>query len=299
MTIHAQWIISESALHNLSCAGLTIGWLKAWVRSAGAESVSIYPLESSGWQNEAAQWRIFFADEMELVHSAQMLGLKLDAEHEEHHEAYDTSPLLLENPQRICWSYRQGSRSILFISPGDIAYQRGAYLKHINGNKPLLRLALFADERGEFALEPGLSGSVLTPQQPLPEFAINTEGQLLEEQVVDLLRQRKLRLRTAESCTSGAIAACIGRLPGASDVLDRSWVTYSNEAKIEELGVTAELIEEYGAVSAEVVSAMAEGAMVMVASASLSAALKGLLVELRGSRLAQYGLPWHCRVRRR
>jgi len=259
MTIHAQWIISESALHNLSCAGVTTGWLKAWVRSAGAESVSIYPLESSGWQSEAAQWRIFFADEMELVHSAQLLGLKLDAEHEESHEAYDTSPLLLENPQRICWSYRQGNRSILFISPGDIAYQRAAYLKHINGNKPLLQLAVFADEGGEFALEPGLTGSLLIPQQPLPEFAINTEGRLIEEQVVDLLRQHKLRLRTAESCTSGAIAARIGRLPGASDVLDRSWVTYSNEAKIEELGVTPEFIEEFGAVSAEVVSAMAEG----------------------------------------
>jgi len=293
MTIHAQWIISESALHNLSCAGLTIGWLKAWVRSAGAESVSIYPLESSGWQNEAAQWRIFFADEMELVHSAQMLGLKLDADHEEHHEehheAYDTSPLLLENPQRICWSYRQGSRSILFISPGDITYQRGAYLKHINGNKPLLRLALFADERGEFALEPGLSGSVLTPQQPLPEFAINTEGQLLEEQVVDLLRQRKLRLRTAESCTSGAIAARIGRLPGASDVLDRSWVTYSNEAKIEELGVTAELIEEYGAVSAEVVSAMVEGGN---ADGCVCIAVSGIAGPAGGTKAKPVGTVW-------
>jgi len=259
LSIRAQWIFSEAGLHNLNCAGITTGWLKAWLGSAGAEDVSIFPLESSGWQREDAQWRIFFADEMELVHSAQTLGLPLDGDHPEQSESFDTSPLLLDNPQRICWSYRKGKDSILFISPGDIAYQRTLYLKHINGGRALLPLAVLASDSGELMLEPGLSAALLHEGEALPESALNGEGILIEEQVVDLLRQKQLRLRTAESCTAGGIAARIGRVPGASDVLDRSWVTYSNEAKSEELGVDAALIERFGAVSAEVVAAMAEG----------------------------------------
>ena len=83
------------------------------------------------------------------------------------------------------------------------------------------------------------------------------------QQQIELLlqrcRERGLKLRTAESCTAGAIAAAIASVPGASDVLDRGWVTYSNEAKCEELNVSPSLISEYGAVSREVVLAMAEG----------------------------------------
>lgn len=259
MGIRGQWIISQAGLHNLNCAGITIGWLKAWLCSAGAEHVSIYPLESSGWQRENAQWRIFFADEMELIHSAKTLGLPLDGDRPEQSGAFDTSPLLLENPQRICWSYRKANNSILFISPGDIAYQRRLYLKHINGGISLLPLAVLAGDSGALALEPGLSAALIREGEAVPESTLNGDGILIEEQVVDLLRQQKLCLRTAESCTSGAIAARIGRVPGASDVLDRSWITYSNQAKTEELGVPAEMIERYGAVSGEVVAAMAEG----------------------------------------
>ena len=66
---------------------------------------------------------------------------------------------------------------------------------------------------------------------------------------------------TAESCTGGLIAACLSEVPGASDVLDRGLVTYSNAAKTELLGVPAELIRTHGAVSAEVAEAMAMGAL--------------------------------------
>jgi len=76
-----------------------------------------------------------------------------------------------------------------------------------------------------------------------------------------LQRYRELgwKLRTAESCTAGGIAARIGSVPGASAVLERGWVTYSNEAKFEELAVDAALIAAHGAVSREVVEAMARG----------------------------------------
>jgi len=84
----------------------------------------------------------------------------------------------------------------------------------------------------------------------------------MQEKIGALLaacRQRGLLLRTAESCTAGGIAAAIASVAGASDVLDRGWITYSNRAKCEELGVADDLIALHGAVSREVVEAMAAG----------------------------------------
>lgn len=73
--------------------------------------------------------------------------------------------------------------------------------------------------------------------------------------------RHRFKLVTAESCTGGLIAAALTSSPGSSNVLDRGYVTYSNAAKISDLGVPAELIEEKGAVSEEVARAMAEGAI--------------------------------------
>jgi len=69
------------------------------------------------------------------------------------------------------------------------------------------------------------------------------------------------RIVLAESCTGGLVCAAITEIPGSSDVLDRGFVTYSNDAKIESLGVSAELIDTFGAVSPAVAWAMARGAL--------------------------------------
>lgn len=74
-------------------------------------------------------------------------------------------------------------------------------------------------------------------------------------------RAAKLRLATAESCTGGMIAAVLTEIAGSSDVVERGFVTYSNEAKTALLGVPAALIAAYGAVSAETAEAMASGAL--------------------------------------
>jgi nicotinamide-nucleotide amidase len=74
-------------------------------------------------------------------------------------------------------------------------------------------------------------------------------------------RARGLRLVTAESCTGGLIAALLTEIPGSSDVVERGFVTYSNEAKEDLLGVSGDLIRQYGAVSEPVARAMAEGAL--------------------------------------
>lgn len=88
----------------------------------------------------------------------------------------------------------------------------------------------------------------------------STDGSRLEEVVGGLLRGCGLRIALAESCTGGLVAARLTDVPGSSDYLDRATVAYSNRAKIEALGVAAELIAEHGAVSEPVAVAMAEGA---------------------------------------
>lgn len=74
-------------------------------------------------------------------------------------------------------------------------------------------------------------------------------------------RARGVRLTVAESCTGGLLAASITRPAGASDVFDRGFVTYSNEAKIEILGVSPDTLAAHGAVSEPVAAEMAQGAL--------------------------------------
>jgi nicotinamide-nucleotide amidase len=83
----------------------------------------------------------------------------------------------------------------------------------------------------------------------------------LARSVLDAAREKKLRIVTAESCTGGLIAGCLTAIPGSSDVVERGFVTYSDESKTELLGVPADLIARHGAVSLEVARAMADGAL--------------------------------------
>jgi nicotinamide-nucleotide amidase len=85
----------------------------------------------------------------------------------------------------------------------------------------------------------------------------------MDEVTALLQRYRGLgwKIATAESCTGGLIGATLTAIAGSSDVYDRGWVTYSNEAKREQLGVPSMVLEVRGAVSAEVAEAMAKGAL--------------------------------------
>jgi len=80
-------------------------------------------------------------------------------------------------------------------------------------------------------------------------------------EVLEALRHRGWRLSTAESCTGGLIAGALTEVAGASDVFDRGFVTYSNAAKIELLGVSPATLEAHGAVSEAVAAEMAQGAL--------------------------------------
>jgi nicotinamide-nucleotide amidase len=83
----------------------------------------------------------------------------------------------------------------------------------------------------------------------------------LSDEVLELARAKSVLIATAESCTGGMVAAALTDVPGSSDVVDRGFVTYSNAAKMAMLGVTAETLQRYGAVSEEVAREMAQGAL--------------------------------------
>ena len=91
------------------------------------------------------------------------------------------------------------------------------------------------------------------------DLDVLTTSQLMS--LADALRRRSWRLATAESCTGGLIAAACTALPGSSDWFDRGFVSYSNVAKTEMLGVDAALIAEQGAVSEAVARAMVRGTL--------------------------------------
>lgn len=88
-----------------------------------------------------------------------------------------------------------------------------------------------------------------------PELLFRARALLIE------FERRALRLATAESCTGGLLCGLFTEIPGASNTVERGFVTYSNAAKMDLLGVDPDLIQRVGAVSAEVACAMAEGAL--------------------------------------
>ena len=105
-----------------------------------------------------------------------------------------------------------------------------------------------------------------------------TVSRPLAERAAALLKRYEaagLRIATAESCTGGLVAARLTEIPGSSTVVDRGFVTYSNAAKTEMLGVPAGLIAQHGAVSEAVARAMAEGALAR-SGADVAVAVTGI-----------------------
>jgi nicotinamide-nucleotide amidase len=95
----------------------------------------------------------------------------------------------------------------------------------------------------------------------MSEFLLPDDIIALARRVVEENRAAGRKIVVAESCTGGLVAAALTEIPGSSAVLDRAFVTYSNEAKQETLGVAADVIDAFGAVSIACVYAMARGAL--------------------------------------
>lgn len=109
----------------------------------------------------------------------------------------------------------------------------------------------------------------------LGDYVYGIDADSLEETVVSLLREKGMHLSLAESCTGGLLAKRITDVSGASDVLEMGFVTYSNRAKQELLGVPQEILDKHGAVSVETAKAMAEGT-VKKSGADLAVSITGV-----------------------
>jgi nicotinamide-nucleotide amidase len=107
--------------------------------------------------------------------------------------------------------------------------------------------------------------------------------------VIDLCRRHSLRLTTVESCTGGLIAAALTDIAGSSDIMECGFVTYSNAAKTMLVGVPAEMIETYGAISRQVAMAMAEGGL-KHSRADIAVAVTGIAGPDGGSETKPVGL---------
>jgi nicotinamide-nucleotide amidase len=120
---------------------------------------------------------------------------------------------------------------------------------------------------------------------------MNGEIETLCAKLAALAQAQGLRLATAESCTGGLVAAALTSRAGSSDWFERGWVTYSNAAKIAELGVPAVLIAHHGAVSEEVAGAMALGARCR-SGAEWAVALTGIAGPGGGGAEKPVGTVW-------
>jgi nicotinamide-nucleotide amidase len=130
-----------------------------------------------------------------------------------------------------------------------------------------VELHLTAEGRGPDEADALLEELTAGIRERLPGRIFSEDGRELPAVVASLLRERALTLAVAESCTGGLLSARLTEVPGASRFFARGWVTYSNEAKVEDLGVPESLLERFGAVSEEVAGAMAAGARLRAGSA--------------------------------
>ena len=117
----------------------------------------------------------------------------------------------------------------------------------------------------------------------------------LAQRVVEENRAAGRKVVLAESCTGGLVAAALTEIPGSSAVLDRGFVTYSNEAKMESLGVPLDIIETFGAVSIACVWAMAKGAL-QNSNADVAVAISGVAGPDGGTALKPVGTVVFARV---
>jgi nicotinamide-nucleotide amidase len=115
--------------------------------------------------------------------------------------------------------------------------------------------------------------------------------------LLEIAKEKKLTTATAESCTGGLVSSAISEIPGSSLVLDRGFVTYSNEAKQQMLGVTPATIDFYGAVSKECAEEMAKGALAH-AQVDLAVSITGIAGPTGAVAGKPIGLVYFCAASR-
>ncbi len=124
-------------------------------------------------------------------------------------------------------------------------------------NESYVRIASKRPTRAE--AERAIEEMLVKVRERIGKYIYSEDDEDLWDVVVRKLKEKGLTISAAESCTGGLFAKTLTDIPGASDIFDRSIVTYSNKAKVEELGVSEKTLEEYGAVSEQTAGEMAAG----------------------------------------
>ena len=128
---------------------------------------------------------------------------------------------------------------------------------------------------------------------------VNEAGEYLQAKALgDYLIEHRGSVVTAESCTGGLIGGALTSVAGSSKWFDRGWVTYTNAAKHEQLGVSKEALRDFGAVSEPVARQMAAGALAMAPKATLALAVTGIAGPGGGTSDKPVGLVWFGFARR-
>lgn len=176
---------------------------------------------------------------------------------------------------------------------GDLSehFERGCTLAYLPGpGRVTLRLGCRdTDPEASHAKVEALERTILERTG----FCVYGEGRetSLERVLGQVLRERGMRICTAESCTGGALASTLTDVPGSSDYVLGGFVAYSNELKISQLGVDPELLDRHGAVSSQVARAMAEGAA-RATGAEVAVSLTGVAGPGGGTPDKPVGLVW-------
>lgn len=131
----------------------------------------------------------------------------------------------------------------------------------------------------------------------MSQYILDDEITKLAARVIDENAKTGRMVATAESCTGGLVAGALTEIAGSSAVLDRGFVTYSNEAKMDTLGVAQDIIETFGAVSIACVWAMAQGALER-SNADVAVAVSGVAGPGGGTQLKPVGTVVFARVTR-
>jgi nicotinamide-nucleotide amidase len=176
-----------------------------------------------------------------------------------------TSALATDAVRRVLERARPPGRRVLrFFGASESAIARA--LEAAGGERPGVEATICARDfeiHVDLVVEPGAESEADELErrlaEPLDRWLFARNERPIEELVLALCRARGLSLATAESCTGGLVAERLTRVPGASDVFVGSIVAYADDVKVSALGVPRKMIEQHGAVSAEVSAAMARG----------------------------------------
>jgi nicotinamide-nucleotide amidase len=193
--------------------------------------------------------------------------------------------------------YRQETMRLFGIPESEIAEtlrvadRDGIDLDRIEVTTCLKRGEVEVVTRYEPAAEAVYESFVSLVRERHAETLFSEDGRTVDQQLADRLRERKLTIATAESCTGGLLAARLTELPGSSDYVRGAIVAYSNQVKTGQAGVPAELIERHGAVSQEVAEALAAGARGRL-DADIGVGITGIAGPGGGTAEKPVGLVW-------